>query len=429
MTDTASQSAASKATARPNLVGPLIDEARLWDRHETLGAIGGTAKGGVNRQALTGEEVEARKLIAGWAKGLGFSIATDPIGNMFIRREGTDPDAAPVVSGSHIDTQPTGGKYDGAFGVLAAFEVLEALERNGVKTRRPLEVGIWMNEEGSRFQPGCVGSGVFTGRKNLDETLAMTDRAGISVRDALQPCLAATPDATRRPLGTPIHAYLEAHIEQGPRLEAEGLQIGVVTSIQGMRRFEIDIEGEEAHAGTTPRANRKDALSAAVRVIAALEELMHDPDDVVRFTVGRMEVSPGSPNVVPGHVHFSIDFRHPDMDVLKERGDAVERIAKEKAAPCPVTVKGFGTNPPVHFPKEIVDIVRRGAERLELPSMDMPSGAGHDAGLISAVAPVGMVFVPCERGISHNELERASASDLAAGARVLAEAMVELANG
>jgi len=157
-------------------------------------------------------------------------------------------------------------------------------------------------------------------------------------------------------------------------------------------------------------------------------DLDDDPDDVVRFTVGRMEVSPGSPNVVPGHVHFTIDFRHPDMDVLKERGDAVERIAKEKAAPYPVTVKGFGTNPPVHFPKEIVDIVRRGAERLELPSMDMPSGAGHDAGLISAVAPVGMVFVPCERGISHNELERASASDLAAGARVLAEAMVELAN-
>ncbi|MBU0726787.1 MAG: M20 family metallo-hydrolase [Alphaproteobacteria bacterium] len=418
----------SQPTARPNLVGTLIDEDRLWQRHEDLGAIGGTAKGGVNRQALTGEEVEARALIASWAEGLGFSLAVDPIGNMFIRREGTDPDAAPVVAGSHIDTQPTGGKYDGAYGVLAAFEVLEALERNGVKTRRPLEVGIWMNEEGSRFQPGCVGSGVFTGKKDLEPMLDMQDRAGISVREALKPVLGATPTATQRPLNTPIHAYLEAHIEQGPRLETEGLQIGVVTSIQGMRRFEIDIVGEEAHAGTTPRATRKDALSAAVRIITALEELMHDPDDVVRFTVGRMEVSPGSPNVVPGHVHFSIDFRHPDMAVLKERGDAVERIAQEKGAPCPVTVKGFGTNPPVHFPPEIVDIVRRGAERLDLPSMDMPSGAGHDAGLISAVAPVGMVFVPCERGISHNELERASAADLAAGTRVLAEAMVELAN-
>lgn len=420
--------AASQPTARPNLVGTLIDEDRLWQRHEALGAIGGTPKGGVNRQALTAEEAVARKLIAGWAKELGFGIATDPIGNMFIRREGTDPTATPVVSGSHIDTQPTGGKYDGAYGVLAAFEVLESLERAGVKTRRPLEAAIWMNEEGSRFQPGCVGSGVFVGKKDLEPMLDMQDRAGISVREALVPVLEATPEATQRPLNTPIHAYLEAHIEQGPRLEAEGLQIGVVTSIQGMRRFEIDIEGEEAHAGTTPRKSRKDALSAAVRIIAALEELMHDPDDVVRFTVGRLEVSPGSPNVVPGHVHFSIDFRHPDTKVLQERGDAVERIAVEKGAPCPVTVKGFGTNPPVHFPTDIVDTVRRGAARLELPSMDMPSGAGHDAGLISAVAPVGMVFVPCVKGISHNELERASAADLAAGTRVLAEAMVELAN-
>lgn len=404
-----------------------IDEARLWQRHMELAAIGATPKGGVNRQALTPEEGEARKVLARWADELGCSVHVDPIGNMFLRREGTDPDAAPVVTGSHIDTQPTGGRFDGAYGVLTGVEVLHALNDAGIATRRPIEVAAWTNEEGSRFQPGCTGSGVFVGAKKLEDMLAVVDRAGVKVSDALAETVAATPNAAQRPLGTDIHAYLEAHIEQGPRLEQEELTIGVVTGIQGASRFEIDIVGEEAHAGTTPHATRKDAFVTAVAIVRGLHELMADPEDVVRFTIGRFETHPGSPNVVPGRVHFSIDFRHPDEAVLQARGKGIHEVAAANAGPCEVTVTDITYSSPVAFREDMVSRVAAAADALELPAMRMPSGAGHDAGLLNAVCPVAMVFVPCERGISHNEIENATPGDLAAGARVIAKVMAELA--
>jgi N-carbamoyl-L-amino-acid hydrolase len=405
-----------------------VREDRLWQRHMEMGAIGATPKGGVNRQALSPEDAKARVLLMSWAKARGFGIFTDAIGNLFIRREGTDPAARPVLTGSHLDTQPTGGKFDGAYGVLAGFEVLEALEDMGQQTRRPIELVVWMNEEGSRFQPGTVGSSVFADHHDLDEMLAVTDRAGVSVRDALAQTFAAAPAPLRPSVGFPIDGYIEAHIEQGPRLEATGNTIGVVTSVQGSRRFTIDVLGEEAHAGTTPLRARKDALSAAVSIVSALERLMHDDTDTVRFTVGRFEVFPGSPNTVPGKVHFTIDFRHPDGAVLRRLGDQIATVAAANAKSCAVTVTDISYVEPTAFAPAVIDLVRASADALGLPHMDMPSGAGHDAMHINALCPTGMVFVPCLRGVSHNEAESATPTDLAAGCRVLADALATMAN-
>ncbi|HEX2113439.1 MAG TPA: M20 family metallo-hydrolase [Alphaproteobacteria bacterium] len=414
---------------QPITVGSrFVDATRLWQRHVEMGRIGATPKGGVNRQALSPEDAKARSLLASWARARGFGVFTDRIGNLFVRREGTDASARPVLTGSHLDTQPTGGRYDGAYGVLAGFEVLEALEDGGVKTRRPLELVAWTNEEGSRFQPGAMGSAVFAGTYDLAKMLAVTDRAGVVLRDALAQTLAAAPATPRTALGFPVDGYVEAHIEQGPILEATGNTIGVVTMIQGSRRFTVDVVGEEAHAGTTPRRARKDALSAAVKIVSALEDLMRDDADVVRFTVGRFEVYPGSPNTVPGRVHFTIDFRHPDAKVVRELGDRVAGVANANAKGCAVTVTDISYVEPTVFAKPVVDLVRDTAEALGLKHMDMPSGAGHDAMHMNALCPTGMIFVPCLRGISHNEAESATAGDLAAGCRVLADALVALAN-
>lgn len=405
-----------------------VDEARLWARHMDMARFGALPRGGVNRQALSPEEGQARRRLAEWAGARGFAVSTDAAGNLFVRREGRDPSLAPVLAGSHLDSQPTGGKFDGAFGVLAAFEALEALEEAGVETERAVEAVSWTNEEGSRFQPGCLGSGAFAGSMALDRALDATDRNGVAARAALEAMLAAEPDFARRPLGFPVHAYLEAHIEQGPVLERAGLPVGVVTGIQGARWFAVEVTGEEAHAGTMPLSLRKDALVAATGMLGALRELMRDPEDVVRFTVGRFEVFPGAPNTVPGRVFFTIDFRHPDAATLARLGDRVEATCRERAGGCAVAVTETFHSLPCTFDPKAVGAVRRAVQGLGLRSMELPSGATHDAKFIAAVCPAAMVFVPCERGISHNEAENASPADLAAGTRVLAEALVELAN-
>jgi N-carbamoyl-L-amino-acid hydrolase len=405
-----------------------IDETRLWQRHVDMAKLGGLAKGGVNRQALSAEDAAARRLIGGWAQARGYDLFGDPIGNLYIRRAGTENDAAPVVTGSHMDSQPTGGKYDGIYGVLAGFEALEALDDAGIRTRRPVQVVAWMNEEGSRFQPGAMGSSVWSGHDDLEKMLSVTDREGVVLRDALARTLAEAPVRQVDGFDRNFHAYIEAHIEQGPRLEAGAKTIGVVTGIQGSQRYTLDIVGEEAHAGTTPLRVRKDALKSAVAIVSALERHMHDPADVVRFTVGRFECRPGSPNTVPGHVHFTIDFRHPDAGVLARLGSGIEAVAKAAVGPCSVTVQRITDVAPTVFDKRIVDLVREKATALGLSNMDMPSGAGHDAMHVAPFCPAGMIFVPCERGISHNEAEAATPSDLAAGARVLVASLEALAN-
>jgi N-carbamoyl-L-amino-acid hydrolase len=405
-----------------------VREDRLWQRHADMAKLGGTPKGGVNRQALSPEDAAARNQLAQWATARGFAIFTDPIGNLFVRREGIDKTALPVVSGSHMDSQPTGGRFDGMYGVLAAFEALEALEDAGVKTRRPVMAVAWTNEEGSRFQPGAMGSAVFAGQYKLDEMLAQKDWKGVVLKDALAETLKAAPAPTVETLGFPLDSYVEAHIEQGPRLENERKTIGVVTAIQGSRRYIVTIDGEEAHAGTTPRANRKDAYAAATRLAAAMYEATTDADDTLRFTIGRVEVSPGSPNTVPGKVVFTIDMRHPRNEVLEAHEAKLKAIVAAKAAPCPVGIERVTNVAPTDFDPKVIGLVRTAAQALGLSNMDMPSGAGHDAMHIARLCPAGMIFVPCERGISHNEIENASPEDLAAGTQVLVEVLEALAN-
>ncbi len=407
-----------------------VSEARLQQRHDRLGSIGATPRGGVNRLALTATDATAQAMLVEWAIERGFHCSRDEIGNLYIRREGTDPRLDPVFMGSHLDTQPTGGRFDGAYGVLAGFEVLEALADLGRPTRRPVEVVAWTNEEGSRFQPGCMGSAAFSGVFPLDRMLAAKDRDGVTVGEALAAVDRATPLPPRPMASVRPAAYLEAHIEQGPRLEAAGATIGVVDGIQGIRRLAVTVHGEEAHAGTTPRAVRRDAVSAAVAAIGALEALLHDADDRVRFTVGRMEVSPNSPNTVPSRVDFSIDLRHPDADTLRTLGDRIDAVACEaaRARRCSAVVTQVSHVQPTVFDDATVSLVRNATRLLGYPCLEMPSGAGHDAMYLSRICPTAMVFVPCLGGVSHNEAESATAADLAAGARVLAAALVALAD-
>ena len=407
-----------------------VSEGRLWQRHMDMARLGGTPRGGVNRQALSPEDAAARNQLMIWAKARNFAVWTDAIGNLFVRRHGSDATALPILSGSHMDSQPTGGRFDGMYGVLAAFEALEALDDAGVVTRRPVEAVAWTNEEGSRFQPGAMGSAVFAGHSQLEAMLAVNDWKGVTLRDALAETLAAAPAPNRggdKPGFVP-DGYVEAHIEQGPRLEVAKTTIGVVTGIQGSRRFMVEIVGEEAHAGTTPRAARKDAFVTAVAIAGAMQEATRDADDTLRFTIGRVDVQPGSPNTVPGRVTFSIDMRHPEMAVLDAHEAKLRTIVAARAAPCTAGIERVTSVAPTVFDPAVIDMVRGAARRQGFSHMDMPSGAGHDAMHIAALCPTGMIFVPCEHGVSHNETENATPADLAAGTRVLVETLVRLAN-
>ncbi len=405
-----------------------VDQARLWQRHQAMAKIGAIPGNGVNRQALTAEDIEARRLLLSWATARDFAVGADPIGNLFIRRPGQDPDAAPIMTGSHMDSQPQGGRFDGIYGVLCGLEALEALDQAGLATKRPIDLVAWTNEEGGRFAPGAMGSMVFTGARRLADCLEIRDPAGIALKDALAGTLAATPEAAERPFNFPVAGYLEAHIEQGPRLEALGQAIGVVTGIQGARWFDVEVTGETAHAGTTPLAERRDAVQAAIAMVGALNQLMADETDTVRFTVGRFDVTPNTPNSVAAKVSFSIDFRHPDATLLVERGDAIAATCSGAAKACAVAVTETLTLMPCAFDDTVVDTVEQAAADLDLAHMRLPSGAFHDAQFMSAVCPTAMIFVPCAGGISHNPAESAEPADLPAGARVLVACLAALAN-
>ena len=416
------------AKAEALAAAAAVDESRLWSRQMAMAEIGATAKGGVNRAALSDEDRRARALMVEWAGDLGFEVATDDIANLYVRRPGRQADAAPVVTGSHLDSQPRGGKFDGAYGVIGGLEALEAIAQAGIETVRPIDVVAWTNEEGGRFQPGAMGSAVFAGVMRLEDQLGLVDSEGVTLEDALAETLASTPGLPCRPLGHPFSAYVEAHIEQGPRLENEGLTIGAVTGIQGIYWFTVEVSGAEAHAGTTPLRARRDALKAAVAMVTALEELMADESDTVRFTVGRFECYPGSPATVPGGAFFTIDFRHPDPDLIARISAQIAPTCEAHARGCTVTVRPIMEIPPLVFDPTLIDMVEGYAARLGHPVMRMPSGAGHDAGHINHLCRSGMIFVPCERGVSHNEAENATPADLAAGARTLAACLVDLAN-
>lgn len=405
----------------------FVDKDRLWRRHAAMAAFGAIPGNGVNRAALSAEDIKARRTFVAWGAERGYAAFTDAIGNLFLRRPGRDPAAAPVLTGSHLDSQPRGGRFDGTYGVLAGLEALEALDDTGIVTERPIEVVSWTNEEGSRFQPGTMGSVAFIGLRGPADFATVHDAAGVSFATELARTLAALPEATPRPFGWPVHAFVEAHIEQGPILYDRGETIGAVDSIQGARWFQVELRGETSHAGTAPLAARRDAVQAAVRCIAALNDLMHDPADVLRFTVGRVDVEPNVPNSVASRAAFTIDLRHPEAAVLAARGDRIAEACRAAAGPCAVAVSETLSMPPCRFDAGIVDRIEHHARALGLPVRRMPSGAFHDAGYMAGFCPTAMIFIPCERGISHNEAENATPDDLAAGARVLADVLVDLA--
>ncbi len=406
-----------------------VDEKRQWDRLMAMAEIGAIAGDGVNRACLTELDRQARRLLVAWAHEIGATVSVDAAANLWLRLEGTDPRSPAVLTGSHMDTQPNGGRFDGIYGVMAGLEALTALHQSGMAMHRPVEVVAWTNEEGGRFAPGCMGSMAWSGFRRLEEFSDILDPDGLRFADALAAHLAAESDLPRRPLGSQPYAYVEAHIEQGPRLEAEGLDIGVVTGIQGSRWFTVTLTGETAHAGTTPLALRRDAVQDMVRAITALNTLMYDPRDVLRFTVGRIAAEPNTSNSVADRASFTIDFRHPEKDVLLARGDAIAGVVQAAVRDAGVTVQETFHALPVEFAPLVIDAVERAASGQSYSHMRLPSGAFHDAQFVVSVCPTGMIFVPCRKGISHNPAEYSEPSQLAAGTRVLTQTLMELANG
>lgn len=406
---------------------PKINAERLWQRHLDMAKLGATPGGGVHRLALTQEDIEAHRLLAEWAAPHGFSVALDPIGNMFIRREGADPSLPPASSGSHTDTQPNGGRFDGISGVLAAFEAQETIHEAGIETRHPIETVAWNNEEGARFIPACMGSAVYTAVEPLDLMLAREDADGVTMGDCVGKLKAAFPEAGEHVLGAPMACFIEAHIEQGIELEESGNIIGAVTGMQGYRRFEIQVIGEDAHSGTTPRARRKDAFVAATDMTHALREILWDDKDEMRYTIGRFQVLPGGISVVPGRVNFYIDLRYHNKEVLDELGDRIPEVCQAHAGPCEVKVGEFIKQDPMDFPEDMIAGIEGAAKRHAFPCQRIYSFAGHDARHAARLCPSGMLFIPCWKGISHNEAERAEPEHIAAAAQVITDMLIDRA--
>ena len=402
---------------------PQIDTHRLWQSLMELAAIGATELGGVRRLALTDLDRQGRDRVCGWLREAGCSIRVDAIGNIFAIRPGTRA-ADPVGVGSHIDTQPSGGKFDGNYGVLAGLEVVRALNDAHIATEHPIAVAIWTNEEGSRFTPVMMGSGAYAGAFSLEHCLARTDLEGITVADALSRIGYAGTDQAPR-----FAAYFEPHIEQGPILEAEGITIGAVEGALGQRWFDLELTGQDAHAGPTPLAMRRDALVGAARVITEVRRIAADYPHNARGTVGQLLVSPNSRNVIPGRVRLTIDLRNARAETLAAMVADIEgcitRIAADERLSAQLTeVVHFE---PCHFDSHWVSRIEALAQARGQTVRRMASGAGHDAVYVARTCPAAMIFVPCEGGISHNEIENAQPQHLAAGAQVLLDAMIEAA--
>ena len=394
---------------------------RLWDSLMTLAKIGATPKGGVRRLALTELDAEGRALVTGWLRDAGCTIQLDAIGNVYAIRPGTDAQAAPVAMGSHVDTQPNGGRFDGNYGVLAGLEIVRTLNDAGIATKRPVAVAIWTNEEGTRFQPVMMGSGVFAGAFTAEHCRAQKDADGVTVGEALA---AIGADGTATP--PRFDAYFEAHIEQGPVLENERKVIGVVESALGQRWFDVVVEGQDAHAGPTPIELRRDALLAASRLVQAVREVATKHPNYARATVGRMIVSPNSRNVIPGRVEMSVDLRNADDATLGAMAAAVRKAADAIAQTDGVSIALTETVyfPPSRFDASLAASIEAAAAGAGYSHRRIASGAGHDAVYVARTCPAAMVFVPCEGGISHNEIENARPEHLHAGANVLLQAVL-----
>ena len=417
-------------TAKPASAAVLPDVRvngdRLWQSLMELAKIGATPKGGVCRLTLTDLDRQGRDLVIGWAREAGLSVTIDKIGNVFMRRAGKNNALPPIMTGSHIDTQPTGGKFDGNFGVLAGLEVIRTLNDYDIETEAPVELAFWTNEEGSRFVPVMMGSGVFANIFSLEHAYAATDIEGKTVRDELEKIGYI---GTETPGDHPIGAYFESHIEQGPILEDEGITIGVVQAVLGIRWYDCVVTGMEAHAGPTPMALRKDAMQVAAKVMQEVVAIAHRFGPHGRGTVGMVQVFPNSRNVIPGQVKFSIDFRNMTDALVDEMDAAIRAFAKQTEAETGLTIaiQLVSDYPAVPFHPDCKDAVRRAANKLGYSNMDIVSGAGHDAVYMAGLAPTGMIFIPCKDGISHNEIEDTLPEQVTAGANVLLHAMLERA--
>ncbi|HWI28392.1 MAG TPA: Zn-dependent hydrolase [Stellaceae bacterium] len=406
----------------PNIA---VNRERLWQSLMAMAEIGATEKGGSRRLALSDLDKAGRDLFVRWCREAGCAVSIDRMGNIFARRPGRRSGLPPIVTGSHLDTQPTGGRFDGVYGVLAGLEVVRTLNDLGYETDAPLEVVVWTNEEGARFAPAMVASGVFAGVFSEDYAHSRTDSEGKTLGAELrrigylgdEPCG-----------GRPLGAYFEAHIEQGPILEAEGKTIGVVQGIQGIAWLDVTLAGSESHAGTTPMDRRRDALLGCARLVERINRiaLAHPPGVA---TVGVVEVGPGSRNTIPGGAFFTVDMRHPEDEALAAMTAQLEAEITEICGALGLagTCSEIWRSAPIHFDDGCIGAVRHAAESAGYRHRDITSGAGHDAGNVNRVAPTAMIFIPCADGISHNEIESATPEDLAAGCNVLLRAMLERA--
>ena len=404
-----------------------IDGMRLWNSLMAMAEIGATPKGGVKRLTLTEVDRAGRDRFRADCEALGLTVRVDAIGNMFARREGRDPRRAPVLFGSHLDSQPSGGKFDGALGVIAGLEVMRTLDDLGLVTEAPLELVNWTDEEGSRFGHSLMGSGAWAGVYPLSKVYALADGEGVSVEQALT-AIGYKGDHPAAPF--PADAYFELHIEQGPILEKEGRTIGVVTGAQAQVWWDARITGQDSHAGTTPPYARRDALVAAARVIGLVDARMRQRGEEGRGTVGFLKVEPNSRNVIPGAVSFSVEFRHPDTAEILGLAESfpAEAAALVAETGCRLELTELFRFAAQPFDAACVALVQQAADRLGYPSRRIVSGAGHDAVYVARRVPTAMIFTPCKDGLSHNEAESIQPEEAAAGCQVLFAAVVARAN-
>ena len=403
-----------------------INGDRLWDSLMEMARIGPGIAGGNNRQTLTDEDAEGRRLYQSWCEAEGMVTGLDKMGTMVARREGTDPSLPPVMVGSHLDTQPTGGKYDGVLGVLAGLEIIRTLNETGIKTRHPIEVVNWTNEEGTRFSPPMMASGVFAGVHTLDWAYGRTDAAGKTVGGELERIgwIGEEEVGARK-----LAAFFELHIEQGPILDDESIDIGVVTHGQGLNWLQVTLTGKEAHTGSTPMPKRVNAGLGMARITQLADEIAWSHAPLAVGAVGHCDVYPNSRNIIPGKVVFTIDFRHPKQEVIDDMENRLRAGAAEicKEIGLEMEIEQAGKFDPVEFDDGCVGAVRRAAERLGYSHRDIVSGAGHDACWINRVAPTAMIMCPCVDGLSHNEAEDITKDWATAGTDVLFHAVVETA--
>ena len=404
-----------------------IDGQRLWDSLMGFAAVGATTKGGVRRLTLTDVDRQGRQKFRTECEQAGLTVRVDEIGNMFARRPGRDPSRLPVLFGSHLDTQPSGGKFDGALGVLAGLEVMRSLNDLGIVTEAPVELINWTDEEGSRFGHSLMGSGVWAGVYTREKAYSLTDTEGVTVETALD-TIGYRGGEPAKPF--PADAYFELHIEQGPILEREAKQIGIVTGAQAQVWYDAVVIGQDSHAGTTPPSTRKDALVCAARIIDLVDRMMRARGEDGRGTVGQLLVLPNSRNVIPGEVRFSVEFRHPDDAELNRLDAQFPREAGFLARDCGVTLEltQLFKIPAQPFDPACVDLVRQAASRLGYPAREIVSGAGHDAVYVARHVPTAMIFTPCKDGLSHNEAESIESVEAEAGCQILFEAVVARAN-